>query len=309
MIKKGLPEDLLRNAFNLQFFNNKPVFIHRSHGWTMYLAYHAQQLGLLSKPCTLVMFDGHRDMSYLRHLKKRIIDCRNAGNPQPEMEFLSKEIVDSNNNTWIRIGMQLGVFGDAILFGGAHDRSRENGREIKLDNSSSISAEEIVFDNKLRHLVIYLDYLSSEISNQLRGEYHEEASHNLFWNLLGWNCDEYRFQFTQPTRDVLISIDLDYFTTIWKECIFPWPECVWEYEMSHGIGFYKSERLSSKDFFRNLVLNSQIIDIALEPRYCGGKTIEEYRDNCKLIFSKFNYYILSNKLNASKIDFNHEMRF
>jgi len=94
-----------------------PYILHEDHRWVLPIVHFAQQRGTLPKPCTVVMFDRHHDA--LDPSKKSMDDLRRLRST-PTLQgvvSLCAEGLSKIDDDWLKAGMELGLFGHAVIFG------------------------------------------------------------------------------------------------------------------------------------------------------------------------------------------------
>jgi hypothetical protein len=157
----------------------------------------AQEKGLLPKSCTVIMFDRHHDaldpprcaLSDLKHLR---------ATPIPQgIAALCAEHLKKNDDDWLKSGMELGLFGDAVIFGaerfGMEDR-------IYPDQSGD------------RHRIVMLHLPRAALSDHgSLCDVFQREDFGTLWEILGWSVSARMAQFSPGLPKVFLTIDFDCF--------------------------------------------------------------------------------------------------
>ena len=110
----------------------KPAFIHDDHRWVLPILAWAQVNGLITAPSLLVLFDRHTDFATpFLGANEQGRELATEYNAAPTVEAAIQvccEHSDPNDGDWVSTGMELGIIGDAVVFGaeeGHHSDSRK----------------------------------------------------------------------------------------------------------------------------------------------------------------------------------------
>ncbi len=179
-------------------------FAHDDHRFVLPIAHYAQQMGSLPKPCTVVMLDQHSDALHPRNAEtlQRMVDFRASGFEFEQfVEFVRDELAQLDDD-WLVSGMEIGLFGDAVVFGvddiagrGLTEFEDHLGQEHRIWVNGGFPGDCLGFQGNL--------------SDTARS-YEVEP----LWEILGWGASEGTFDFVKD-ESILFSIDLDVFVVDW----------------------------------------------------------------------------------------------
>lgn len=110
--------------------------LHEDHRWLLPIAFSAQQRGFIPKPCTVVMCDRHHDaLNPLKTASSELKRLRAEPSVQG-MISLCADHLKKNDDDWLKAGMDLGIFGDAAIFG-VHDYEEAEHFRFYTDNAGN----------------------------------------------------------------------------------------------------------------------------------------------------------------------------
>src|ERR1700730_17497049 len=163
-----------------------PCVIHEDHRWLLPIAHVAQAKGLLPKPCTLVMFDLHTD-SNDPHCAAKLAAIRAHVSIESLVALCERDLAPLDDD-WVKAGMELGMFGDAVIFGVSSPR--EGSRESSSVYTSRSTSQE--------HHIQILSLPRSELlfKGKLSDELKSEQLRKL-WDILGWKANATGFNFVE----------------------------------------------------------------------------------------------------------------
>jgi len=236
------------------FVDGVPYILHEDHRWCLPIVLVAQQGGLLPKPCTVAMFDWHHDalnplQSASDELKRLRIKPTIKG-----VTSLCAKYVKKNDDDWLKAGMELGFFGDAVIFGVDDTSEREKFRSYRDHLGSTHKIEMCTLP---KNALSYEGRLTDAIRRDKFGT---------MWEILGWEVKGASARFISGLPKILLTIDLDCFAIPWRDYIIPWPDFVFESEFHVRAGHCRSGQF----FFRELASKAGLVTIARETRCCGG---------------------------------------
>jgi len=268
-------------------FGERECFLHKKHRWVLPIIFYKQKENILPYPCTLVTFDAHHDtLDPTYSCKKDILRIRKLGITFDEIVHLCQEKLRKFNDDWIKVGMELGLIGDAVIFWAGDEPNNgnlENLKEFK-DQQGNI------------HKIKLLGLPGTELKCQ--GDLSDTArweSLSELWKILGWQYKS-QFSFAEDERKILLDLDLDFFIVRWKGCYrFPWPDEVFKKEFLVQSKYQSGSLWTGKDFLDGLMNKAALITIAKEPHFCGGKI------KANQVLGKVNHFLFDNKLNLNKM--------
>ncbi len=260
----------------------RECFLHKEHRWVLPIIFYNQQEKTLPHPCTLVTFDAHHDtLDPTCSCKEDILRIKKAGITFDEIVHLCQEKLSKRNDDWIKVGMELGLIDDAVIFwagDATNNGNLENLKEYK-DQQGNI------------HKIKLLGLPGSELKHQ--GDLSDTSrweSLSELWKILGWQCNS-RFSFVENERKILLDLDLDFFIVKWKSCYrFPWPDEVFKKEFLVQSKYQTTMGWTGKKFVGSLVKMAALLTIAREPYCCGDDT------KANQVLSKVNHFLFDNKL-------------
>lgn len=264
-------------------FGERKCFLHKEHRWVLPIIFYNQQEKILPHPCTLVTFDAHHDtLDPTCSCNEDILRIKKVGITFDKIIGLCKKKLRKGNDDWIKVGMELGLIGDAVIFY-AGDESN-NGNPDYKDQQGNI------------HKIKLLSFPGTELGFQ--GDLSDTAkckSLSELWKILGWQYNS-QFSFVKNERKILLDLDLDFFIVKWKGCYrFPWPDEVFENEFLEQSTYQTTKGWTGKNFVDGLVKTAALLTIAREPSCCGGKI------KANEVLGKVNHFLFDNKLNLDKI--------
>jgi len=245
--------------------------LHEDHRWLLPIAHVAQEQGLLPKPCTLVVFDLHHDA-----LVPSCLPELRAGRENLTVEDVIRlcgQNLSKNDDDWLKAGMELGLFGDAVIFGVEDTSDRDKYRIYRddLDREHRIDMLQ-----RPRGALAY----QGSLSDRARSGALERI-----WNVLGWQILDQLFEFLPDRPKILLSIDLDYFAVRWGDYTFPWPDEVFEREFLVASDYWSTQGWTGKAFVRGMVEKAGLVAICRESACTGGP------EKSRLILSKLDEYV------------------
>jgi hypothetical protein len=241
-----------------------PVIVHEDHRWLLPIAYFAQEKKLLPKPCTLTVFDQHDDgvkpdctpglLDPNISLRALIDLCqappRQSTAVAPELSRHLRPLDDD----WVKAGMELGIFGDAVIFGGWERGGRRDSSQLYTDKATGKP-----------HSIKIVSLPKAALS--FKGELSDWAREfEPIWKILGWT-QKGGFHFEDGLPKALLSIDLDCFACSCHGQTFSWPTKLFEAEFLSPT--YCSE-WTGKRFLHSLIAKAGIVAIARESECTGG---------------------------------------
>jgi len=237
-----------------------PYILHEDHRWLLPIAHYAQQRGALPKPCTVIMFDRHHDA--LDPLKRSMDDLRrlrSAPTLEGVVSLCAEERLSKIDDDWLKAGMELGLFVDAVIFGVA-DRLSPDISTVYTDHNGDRHRIEMPYTLP-RSALEYTGWLGDAFRKaDLRNEVQAA------WEILGWDVSLKSLRFVPGLPKVLLTIDLDCFAIEWSDYIFPWPNKVFEREfLQIGTHDWTGQR-----FFQELAKKAGLVTFARESGCCGG---------------------------------------
>lgn len=272
--------DDLRTIDNLRevSFEKCECFLHENHRWVLPIIHYAQERGTLSKPCTLVMFDAHHDTMDPGCIDE-IRRIRESGIVLENLIRLCRDKLSLQNDDWVKTGMELGLIGDAVIFGVEKMWDRDRLKKFEDHRGDMHRIELAGLPSR------ELKYKGS-LSNLVKSESHSEL-----WNLLEWHhIPNKRFAFARDAKKILLDFDLDCFVIRWKGYLFPWRDEVFEKEFLTPSKHFSTKEWTGKRFLDALVNRAALLTIARESEYCGGNKKADQ------ILSKINHFLFDGKL-------------
>ncbi|MGC1724865.1 MAG: hypothetical protein WA755_05790 [Candidatus Acidiferrales bacterium] len=234
-------------------FDGIPLILHEDHRWLLPIAFLAQQKGLLPRPCTVIMFDRHHDaLDPSRDALDQLKRLRVKPNP-PEVVSLCAEKLKKNDDDWLKAGMEIGIFGDAVILG-VHDDFEAEKYRFYRDHLGQ------------QHAIEMTALPGSGLAHQ--GQLSDLARRKdlgALWKVLGWGIIEKRFRFLPDVPKTLLTIDLDCFAIEWRDYTFAWPNKIFESEFLKPSGDW-----TGRSFLQELARKSGLVGIARETGCCGG---------------------------------------
>jgi hypothetical protein len=255
----------------------KDVFIYEDHRYILNILSSAFHSKILTEAPTLVYFDKHDDGKDSTVPIDRIKQVRNNVNNLKEMWSFVEWELSTQDDDWLKVGMELGLIGDAILLGCNDASNFEDFRNIYKDH---LGVEHLIFN--VGHIWSGLSHQGWLVDRAQRNKYSE------IWDLLGIeNNQRISIDPEKQKTKVILDFDLDCFTTSFLEDTLPWQ---YEYFKKY---FYKPcgrDYNRPKEFIDKLIRTSEFITIARETDYCGS-----FQNNAQ-IFDSVNDIIFDNEL-------------
>lgn len=239
----------------------RPAFVHNDHRWVLPILAWAQLQGMLPRPSLLVMLDYHTDFAppFLvesdegRALIAKYNDC-------PHVEIAIEacgKYLDDNDGDWVASGMELGIIGDAIVFGA------KSGHQAQAQSGSPYEDR----DGRT-HLFWPLPLPLDSLAHQgpLADHYYEPKG---LWKTLGWTPAKGLLDRHSP---LILDFDLDAFafhTDLGPS--FPWPDRIFRHQFLEKSLASSIKGMTGRELVGELIEHSGIVTIAREPDYCGGE--------------------------------------
>lgn len=233
-----------------------PYVLHDDHRWLLPIVHFAQQKGALPRPCNIAMFDQHHDSADLSRDKLKRLRV------EPSLEgivSLCHEPIQKNDDRWLKTGMELGMFGDVVIFG-VHNVS---GANDSYEDHAGVQ-------HKIKITGLPLTGLQSQ------GHLSDVAQRDNFeptWKILGWEIrgtEPQHFRFLPGLPKLLLTIDLDCFAIPWSGYAIPWPTKVFEGEFLKASQYRSTEGWTGRSFLQGLAKKAGLVAIARETRCTGG---------------------------------------
>lgn len=236
-----------------------PYILHEDHRWILPIVHFAQQAALLPKPCTVIMFDRHHDAldplpGALDELKRLRAALSLEG-----LISLCETFLKKIDDDWLKVGMELGFFGDAAIFG-VEDDSAQDRLRFYEDHRGEQHRIEMV-----RRPLSSLAY-----QGQLSDANCRSDVFGPIWKILGWEVSGHRFRFLPDLPQILLTVDLDCFAVRWRDYIFPWPTKVFDREFLEPSNYSLTEGWTGRSFLQGLAKKAGIVTIERETGCCGG---------------------------------------
>jgi len=254
--------------------------IHEDHRWLLPIAHRAQQLGELPKPCTLVMFDAHMDS-----IEPDCTEILGAARPN----LTPERLIDTCQNhlrklddDWIKAGMELGIFGDAIVFGGWHPESTPRA-DTYQDKATSQNHRFFRVGLPL-HALAY----QGELSDLARS--HAKSSD--LWKILGWHMNGYVFDFVPGLAPILLSVDLDCFAAHWHGYNFPWPDEIFAIEFLEASSYSTTQGWTGKRMLNALAQKAGLVIFSREAACTDGAKKGNH------ISQRLNHFVFDGRLSS-----------
>ena len=264
-------------------FGEHKCFLHKEHRWVLPIIFYNQQKKILPHPCTLVMFDAHKDtLDPSCSCKEDILRIRKSGITFNEIINLCQEKLRKSNGDWVKAGMELDLIDDVVIFGVENGVSSGNIEKYEDQQGNA---------HKIKLLGLPREELDDrgDLSDIIRSEALSE-----FWKILGWQYN-HQFSFVKDRKKILLDFDLDCFMVHWRGYKFPWPEEVFKKEFLAPLNHRTMSGWKGKDFIKGLINKAAIVTIAREPDFCGGET------KATEILGKVNLFLFDDMLNLDKM--------
>jgi hypothetical protein len=259
----------------------KPAFIHDDHRWVLPILAWAQMEGLIMTPSLLVLFDRHTDFAIpFLGADEQGRKLATEYNAVPTVEAAIQvcwEHADPNDGDWVSAGMELGIIGDAVVFGAEAGHQCDSRKGFPyLDMQGR------------QHSFWSLPWPSGCLLHQgcLADHYYEPRG---LWDALGWKPGALNLE----GRSLILDFDLDAFaidTHLGPN--FSWPERIFEHQFHSKSNAASIEGMTAADFVSDLVRESSMITFAREPNYCGGE------QDSDAIFELMNRYMFKSLASA-----------
>ena len=241
-------------------FRGIPVVSHDDDRWIVPVVAAARTEAIVQTPTLLVCLDRHHDGCNVQGGLGPLPEIRKTDPPAAELLAAVESRLSANDDDWIRAGMELGLFSDAVIWGvdpdGPHlpdDGAFTDhlGNEHRLFTSAELPGGQLAYQGRLSDLARREELQS-------------------YWSALGWKPGRGGWTFKDEMRCVL-NIDLDCFVVRWQEFCWPWPEEVWEKRFYAAADYVRDQRLSTSTVLQDLLKHTALITIAREPIYTGGR--------------------------------------
>ena len=276
VLSKSLEALSKRDSLRNVSFDRYPCYVHEDHRWVLPLIFEAQSLGLIPRPVTLVGFDWHKDGGVVRQslLGKSEISFE-------DIVRFCEEDLDKYDGDWIKAGMELGLIGDAVVFG-VDQESREGDLEEYSDSYGRL------------HQFHTLSTFSEEFARQGKMIDHvKQRKPSRLCEILDWRFDPERqiYGFGEKRdQKILLDLDLDAFTIYWNGYNLPWPAEVWKWEFQTYFTVESVPKYNGKRFFNELLERSGLVTIAKESECTDGSA------KSNSILRKLNKYAFDGRL-------------
>jgi hypothetical protein len=239
----------------------------------------------INGPATLVYFDYHADdRAPPANQQLRDLLHKYRQDIQNEREFWSfvEWEVSSGDGDWLKIGMELGLIGDAISIGCC----RDNGPAIKSQHYDDHTTQ--------RHHIYDVGHIWDGVPRCWLADTVRIATLSPIWQLMGWCQADHKFGFLAKPDElspIVLDFDLDCFSTPGPEGHIPWPIDYFAKLFGRPLNaeLYQSVRTPA-DFLQQLSARAKFITIARESAYCGGYAASD------LIMSCLDGLLFNNKL-------------
>ncbi len=210
---------------------------------------------------------------------EEIKQMRKSGISLDDLISLCQNNLITQDDDWIKTGMELGLIGDAAIFG-VEEWRRDEAHQEFTDHLGSIHKIELT---GLPGENLGYQGVLSDVS--------KFQSHSELWRILDWNLIPQKgFTFGKKDEKILLDFDLDCFMVDWKDYTFPWPDEVFINEFHKSSNYWSTKGWTGKRFFDELLKRANLITIAKEPECCGGKK------KADKILKKVNHFLFDNML-------------
>lgn len=253
-------------------------YLHRDHRWNLPVIFYYQQIGILPKPCKLLMFDMHDDGCDVS--QKTLDKIKNEFNNLKVFEIIEicKSYLNPQDDDWVKAGIELGIFSNIIAFG-VHEKFNKSHYDYVDFRGNSHS---------LNCLGLPIDELGG------RGHLDDLCKRDAMvevWEDLNWAfIPQTGFEFRKSDEKLLIDIDLDCFSIHWNDYTFPWLKEVYNDKFLKKSCYWEKRPWTGQSFFHGLLDQAGLITIAKEPSFCGGEI------KAKRILHDINRYLFGSKL-------------
>jgi hypothetical protein len=224
------------------FVDGVAYILYEDHRWLLPIVRCSQQKGALPKPCTVIMFDRHHDA--VDPPKGAMEDLWRLRS-EPSLQGAVSLCIESLRKTddWLKTGMELGFFGDALIFG-VRDVSEVERYRFRVDHVGGQHRIEIT-SWLPRSSLAYQGHISDVIR---RCEFEP------MWKILGWEHrgGDKRFRFLPSLPKILLIIDLDCFAIPWSDYVFAWPTKVFEAEFLESSEYWSTDGWTGRSFLQGL---------------------------------------------------------
>jgi hypothetical protein len=284
---KNMNSDFLVKKDELEEIRYKDIlgFLHKDHRFVLPLVHFAQSSGALPKPCKLVLFDAHHDfLCPSKDATEKIEKMVKSALQWDAFLKFCDEVLSSNDNDWIKAGMMLGLFSDAVVFG--------------VDKMPTKPEGTFTDSGGIKHRFVIKGCLPTKFMLDWHSDLDDLARAkelSTFWDLFGWeHVDGQGFRFKDSLEKIFISIDLDVFAINAADCTFAWPNEVFEEHFHSASTGNFTNNWTGRILFDELIKQTGLLAIAKEPTYCGGKA------KAKTIFERLNHFLFDDKLVKAK---------
>ncbi len=255
-------------------FDQCDSYVHKDHRWVLPIIFEYQKMGVLPKPCKLVMFDAHDDGREILQKAKEFIKEEYDKLTTQKVINICRDHLYKLDGDWVKAGMEMGIISNAIVFG-VH---RHNNEGDYTDHRGNL------------HYLKSLESPGAELNNGRKlGDLCNRIPNKKIWDDLNWvHLNQKGFEFKRSDEKFLLDIDLDCFAINWNGYYLPWPE-----EVYRGEFYKKSDNhipWTGKRFFDGLVKQAGLLTIAMEPNHCGGD------EKANIILNDINKFLFDDRL-------------
>lgn len=260
-------------------FRGTTVIAHEDDRWILPVVAAARTDGEVKTPALLISLDRHHDACDLRKGVGRLANIRRDELPAQALLDAVESDLAGQDDDWIKAGMELGLFGDAVVWG--------------VDQNVPGLPDDDPYTDHLgtKHNI----FINSELPGgqlEFQGDLSDLARRGQlqpYWDALGWNVAASRWAFRDEMRCVL-NIDLDCFVVRWEEFTWAWPDEVWEARFQKPSTYAATKAMTSASVLREVLDHTSLITIAREPNFTGG------RDNGRKIDEQLRHYLFADEL-------------
>lgn len=275
------------------------LYIHNDHRFILSLLYNSQKNKLIPKPCKMIIYDYHDDLGSVN--KDAIFSIKEllkvSEFDENRLFEIIKDELDPRDCDWIKAGMELGIIGDAVIFG-VHELSDE-------------------YKNQYDNFINYKDHLENNhtifiqkgMPNEMFGMHGElgdiaikdDASSVRACNLLDWNIESNPAGFIDNCEKIVLNFDLDVFTMHHDGYVIPWVEDIWVDQILKTSSYSTTKGISAASFTEKLGDKSGLIVIAREPEWCTGINHKEHGSkNADQILRDLNKNVFNDKISYNQ---------
>lgn len=269
--------------FAISALGELPTVVHDEHRWTLPVLWLARERGLVPASCLLVVFDSHHDAVAPRQGVDRLRAFVNgsAQDLTAALELGTSALCELNDD-WICASMELGLVGDAVVIG----------VEEQWDAPKAYTDA-----NGTEHRIFYLSHPSSAFGYQgSLSDVVRTPELQPMWDVLGWQrAAGGVFQLASGGSPIVVSIDLDCFRMVWDDYQMPWPRQAFEDRYQSVADYFSTAGWTGRQLVRGLLNRAALLDIAREPKHCGGYT------NSLRILSKLQRFVFGARLSEVQL--------